>query len=341
MVAGHRFLAKPFGQSMRHPLGEPPGVHEDQCRAVALDMRGQPLVDLRPLLGRTDGRQFAGRHIEREVEFADVAGVHDPARRTTRPHAAEETRDPLHRSLRRREANAHGRLGTEVVEPLERHRQMRAPFVTGQGMDLVDDHRPHPPQPLPRLFRGNQQEERLGRRHKNVRRPPQHLLTLGGGRVARPYRSADRGTPQPGRLRPFRDLLQRPFQIAADVVAERLERRHVHDLDSLFEPPFQPLAEEPIKAHQESGQRFARARRRGDQGRRAGGNRGPAEPLGRGGFAKPLAKPIADHGMEQRFIHAGILAAELNRVSSVGARVVRSDAGIAQPAQALQRDFPA
>ena len=48
-------------------------------RMPRVDQFDQPFVDLAPLFVRADGRQFAGRNFERQVQVPDVADVDDHA----------------------------------------------------------------------------------------------------------------------------------------------------------------------------------------------------------------------------------------------------------------------
>ncbi len=95
---------------------------------------------------------------------------------------------------------AHGRRGAQPIEPRERQRQMRAALVAGQGVDFVDDHRPHAAEYLAALAAGQQQVERLGRGHQNMRRLAEHRLPLARRRVARAHGDANR---LPARTRPL------------------------------------------------------------------------------------------------------------------------------------------
>ena len=70
-----------------------------------------------------------------------VAGVHD--RDLARPFVrlpAQEPRDLLERTLRRRQADPLRRLVRDLLEPLEREREVRAALAARERVDLVDDH---------------------------------------------------------------------------------------------------------------------------------------------------------------------------------------------------------
>ena len=59
VVGGDLALAEPLAEQVRDPLGQPPGVDEDERRAVRPHVRGDPVEDLAPLLVRRDGLQLA------------------------------------------------------------------------------------------------------------------------------------------------------------------------------------------------------------------------------------------------------------------------------------------
>src|SRR5438552_18458035 len=80
----------------------------------------------------------------RELEVAKWADLDDAARGRLAPGSRpdQQPRHLLDRPLRGREADALEPAAGERVEPLEREREVRAPLVGGDGMDLVDDHGP-------------------------------------------------------------------------------------------------------------------------------------------------------------------------------------------------------
>ena len=61
---------------------------------------------------------------------------------------------------------------------------MRASLVIHDRVDFIDDHRCGRLQNPAAAFRGEEDEQRLGRRDQNVRRPFDHFLPLGHWRVA-------------------------------------------------------------------------------------------------------------------------------------------------------------
>ena len=73
--------------------------------------------------------------------------------------------------------------GEQLVEPLERQREVGAALGPGDGVHLVDDHGLDAAQRLAGL-RGQHQEERLGRRDEDVGRRGREPAALVGRRVA-------------------------------------------------------------------------------------------------------------------------------------------------------------
>ena len=74
-------VAEPLAQLVRDPLGQPPGVDEDQRGPVLLHVAGDQVDDLGHLLGRRDRAQLVVGQLQGQVELAAVAGVHDRAAR--------------------------------------------------------------------------------------------------------------------------------------------------------------------------------------------------------------------------------------------------------------------
>ena len=136
----------------------------------------------------------------------------------------QELADPLEGPLRGREPDPLDRVVAgvlrELVEPLQGQRHVGAPLRRGDGVDLVHDQGLDAGQDLARA-RADHQVERLGRRDQDVGRGLPHRPALGLGRVARAQADRDRRA----------DARERGAQVPLDVVAQRLERRDVDDLD--------------------------------------------------------------------------------------------------------------
>ncbi len=191
------------------------------------------LVDFAPAFVRADGGQFAGRDLDRQIQLTLMADVDDRAVGLgfLRGRSADqETGDVLDRALRGRKPDARRLHAGQMSQPLEREGQMAAALVACQGVDFVDDHGPHAPQHLAAADASEQQVERLGRGYQNMRWMAEHRLTLGGRRIAGADRGPDGRSPVSGLDGRGPNLGQRHFEVAMNVVGQRLERRDIDDL---------------------------------------------------------------------------------------------------------------
>ena len=189
----------------------------------------------------------------------------------------QEARHRLDRLLRCRETDPLQAVAAQGVEPLERKREMGAALVRRQRMDLVDDHRPRRRQHRAAGFGAEEDVERLGRGHHDMRRAPAHPIALARRRVAGPDEGPNGYVGQPERGEPVANAFDRRFQIAFDVVGERLERRDVDDLRLVFQLTRQPLPDQAVDRPEEGGERLAGAGRRREQAY-AGRPRSPTMP---------------------------------------------------------------
>jgi len=153
---------------VRHALGQPPRVDEDERGAVRLDQLDQPCVDLLPHLERHHRLERRARHLDRDIDLALVAAVDDRAAGLLR--ADQEARHLLDRLLRRRQPDALQAPAAHVVEALERQREVRAAARLEHRVDLVDDHRARGRKHLAGALGGEEQVERLGRRDQDMGR---------------------------------------------------------------------------------------------------------------------------------------------------------------------------
>jgi hypothetical protein len=166
--AGDRLLRE-LVEADGEPLSAAAAVDEDDRRPVLLDEPEQLWVDGRPdralrhrfakpgpdEVAAARGRPLTAdrrvRHVVRarlahvvdrdvdlQVERLAHAGVDDLA---LAPGADQEAADLLQRTLGCRQPDALERPPGDVLEPLERQRQVRAALGLGDRVDLVDDHR--------------------------------------------------------------------------------------------------------------------------------------------------------------------------------------------------------
>src|ERR1043166_4975374 len=91
--------------------------------------------------------------------------------------ADQKPGDIFDRLLRGREADALQAAAGQVFQALQRQREVAAALVARQGVNLVYDHGPDAAQHLAGALRREDEVERLGRGHEDMRRSPHHLLT--------------------------------------------------------------------------------------------------------------------------------------------------------------------
>ena len=187
VVRGDVLGAEALGELVRHALGQAPRVDRDQRGAMRLDQRDQPVVDLLPHLvrhHRLERRAAAPRR-------PGPAAACGPCPRSAQGSLGQKARNFLDRLLRGRKADALQLAAANVVEALERQRQVRAAARLQHGVDLVDDHHPRGLQHRARALGGEQEVQRLGRGDQDVRRRAQHRRALGLRRVAAAHRRGD------------------------------------------------------------------------------------------------------------------------------------------------------
>ena len=206
VVRARDLLAGDVVDARAEPLGQPPRVGEDDRAVVRADE-----VDDPPLYGRPDARALfrvgAGRRDL--VEAAHVFnGDHDAeiellarARLDDRDGAAaaQERGDLVERPDGRRQTDALGRGREQLVQPLERKREVHAALRAGDRMDLVDDDDIDVAEGIARLGR-QEEEQRLRGADQDVGRSGQHPAAVLRRRVAGPNPDDDRrqGGPEPG-----------------------------------------------------------------------------------------------------------------------------------------------
>ena len=260
VVRGDLVLAEPLSELMRDALDQAARVDEDDRRAVRLRVRDDAIVDVGVQLVRGDRAELVTRDFDAEIERALVADVDDGAiRRTVDDDALrpdEQARDVLDRLLRRAQPDALQAAAGEAIEPFERQCQMRAAFVAGDGVDLVDDHRVRLFEHLPAALGGEQDVERLGRRDEDVRRPAHHRLPLVCRRIAGAHEDANLRQRHATLRGELLNLGQRLLQVLLNVVGERLQRRDVDDAGAIVELTGGGTLNEAVDRPEKRGQRF-------------------------------------------------------------------------------------
>ncbi len=194
---------------------------------------------------------------------------------------AEEGGNALDRADRCRQADALRRHLQQRVEPLQAQRQVRATLAARHRMDLIEDHRMHIAQDLPRL-RGQHQVQRLGRGDQDVRRAPHQACAVTAAGIAGTHGHGQGNRRIPTFAAPRTDALQGHLQVALHVAAQRLDRRQVqhararHGLGGRVAACVAiALGEHLVDRMQERSQRLARPGWGHHQGVLARGDRRP------------------------------------------------------------------
>ena len=304
------------------PLGQPAGIDEDQGGAMGLDQLGETAIELVPDLMGHDRFQGRGRHLEREIAAAAVAGVDDGAVRpgtALRPGAHQETGDLLDRLLGSREADPLQLAAAERREPLEGEGQMGAALVRRHGMDLVDDDAAGGRQHLAAGFGAQKDVEGFRRGHQDMGRPAAHARPLPRRRVAGAHPGPDLHIRQAAGGQLLADARQRPGEIALDVVGESLQRRDIDDLRLIRQAIRQPLAQQPVDGGEKGRQRLARARGGRDQRMAPGLERRPSLALRAGRGPEAALEPGGKGGVKTgERVHAACLRNERQLHDSAG-----------------------
>ena len=161
-------------------------------------------------------------------------------------------------------------------------------------MNLVDDDRPRRRQHFAAGFGTEQDVQRFRRGHDDVRRRPAHAFPLPRRRVAGAHPSADVHVRKTMLLQGFADAGERGFEVALNVVRQRLQRRDVDDLGLVCETAVHPLSDQGIYCREKGGKRLAGPGRSGNQGVLARLDRRPCFGLRGGRRGKAALKPSGD-----------------------------------------------
>ena len=135
VMRGDRVLAEALAEMMRDPLGHLARVHEHERGAVLLDQLDEPIVVIAPDLVRHHRVERRSRRLQREIHGPAMAFVDDRALVV----GDEVLRHVFDRLLRRREPEAQQRPFGDLLQSLEREREMRAAARADERVDLVDD----------------------------------------------------------------------------------------------------------------------------------------------------------------------------------------------------------
>ena len=319
VVGGDVLLSERLGEGPGDPLRHAAGIDEDQRGAVRFDEGAEAPVDFLPDFPRHHRFERRLRQLQRDVALAGVAGVHDRAFPRSPPVATtEEARNRLDGPLRRGEADAGDGTAREDIQALEREGEMGAALVAGNGVDLVDDRGLHAFEHGAPALAGEEDVERLRRRHQDVRRLPAHRLARRARRVAGAHHGPDPRFALSRRGEPAVDTGERHLEVLVHVVAERLERRDVEHPGRIGERGTAALPDQRVDRAQEAREGLAGAGRRRDQGMSPGRDRLPRLCLACGRCAEGPGEPGRHGGMESVESHA---------VGSVEWRVAHAPSG--------------
>ncbi len=296
VMCGDRFFAEPIAQVAREALRHPPGIHEDEGRAVLLNQRRQSVVVLLPDLVRHHRVEERLRYFDAEVELTLVSLVNDCAWIARGAH--EKSRDGLDRLLGGRQTQAQQWTLRHVLQPFERQREVRTSASADHGMDLVHDHRANRSQHLAASLGRQEQIQRFRRGDEDVRRRLQHRRPLGRGRVSSSNGRGDGGRSDASLRGEPPDRKARLGEILVDVGAQRLERRNVQHPCFVGQRRAQPLPGQPVERHEKRGERFSRAGWRGNQRVASLPDRLPSADLRTGGHTDFRMKPALHDRME-------------------------------------------
>ncbi len=191
---------------------------------VRLDQVDDALLDVRPDRVVLEVGHVGHRHLHRKVERLGRRRRDD--RRRGLP--GQETRHLLRRSHRRRQPDALRGFVQQLVQPLQRQRQMSTPFGGGDRVHLVDDDGLHRRERIAGSRRQHQ-EQRLGGGDQDVGRFRDELSPPSRRGVAGADADADLWRLLPVPLGDAGDPGQRSAEVALDVDGQRLQRRHVQD----------------------------------------------------------------------------------------------------------------
>ncbi len=133
---------------------------------------------------------------------------------------------------------------------------MRTALVADDRVNLVKNQCARRLQHATAAFAGQQNVERFGRRHDNMRRPLGHRRALARRRVAGPDKRSNVDLRQTQRAQFFLNAGERDLQVALDVVAQSFERRNVNDVRGVVEFAVDAETHQIINRGQKSGESF-------------------------------------------------------------------------------------
>src|SRR3974390_3863278 len=125
-----------------------------------------------------------------------------------------------------------------------------------------------------------------------MRRSAAHALAFSRGRIAGAHPGAELDARQTAPSEFPLDPSQRRLQVAVDVVGQCLEGRDVDHLGRISESAFYTLTNQFVDRRKKCSKRFARTRRRCDQGMTAGFDFCTGFSLSRGRLSEGVRKTL-------------------------------------------------
>ena len=164
---------------------------------MALDVGGDALENLSPILVRGDGADILIGHLDCERHLALVAHVHDSAFRSAvllPPFRADEqARYLVNRLLRGAQSDALEPIITKRVQTLQRKRQVRAPLIARDRVNLIHDDGARGFQHLAASLGRQEDVERFGRGDEDVGAFFEHEPAFSRRGIAGAHRHANLG----------------------------------------------------------------------------------------------------------------------------------------------------
>ena len=182
MVGYHGIIPHPFGKLMGNPLDQPPGVHKDQSRLVLLHQSSDSVQRICPEFVGSDRAHLQLGQLDGQVHGPGASCVDDQA--IGCPFGVDlgvshqESSHFFDGALGGGETDAgHGAFG-QRAKALHGQGQVRAAFIAGHGVNLVEDEGFDRSEAPPATFRRQQDVEGLWGSDQYVGRPLGHPCPL-------------------------------------------------------------------------------------------------------------------------------------------------------------------
>ena len=244
----------------------------------------------RPIDWRTDRTFELGDRFFRERRSATRC------RFSASLNSAQKSRHFLERPLRRGKSDALEPPPSEMLEPFDGQREMRAALRRNDGVNFINDNRLDGAQQLTRV-RSQQKVQRLGRRDENIRRMAQKPRALVSRRISRANRDTRNVVRNSQPLRRLRNSHKRSAQVALNVYRESLDGRDINDAAALRFAR-RRRKHQPVNAPQKRRERFPRSGGRENQRGIAARYRRPAKRLRPRERGKHRTEPLAHSGFK-------------------------------------------